>query len=377
MISVEIKGCIRKGKKTKDLVKSLKAGDIALIDHQDIDEVSAESLSAAKVRAVINAKRSISGRYPNRGPMILSKSGIPIIDNVGEEIFDILEDGSIVTIKDGDIWLEGSLVARGRLLSEEEICLETEKSRDNIGEELERFIFNTLDYAKQETDLVLGELKLPEIRTKIERRPVLVVVRGSSFKEDLKAVESYICEERPVLIGVDGGADALVEMGILPDIIIGDMDSVSDSTLKCGAEIIVHAYCDGKAPGLERVRSLGLDAAVLPSKGTSEDVAMLLAYEKGADLIVAVGTHSNLVDFLEKGRKGMASTFLVRLKVGSILVDAKGLSRLYRGKLRFTYPLLVILGAFIPLLAVLSFSPVGRQILDLFLLRLKVMLGII
>ena len=58
-------------------------------------------------------------------------------------------------------------------------------------------------------------------------------------------------------------------------------------------------------------------------------MAFLLAHEKRAELIVAVGTHGNLREFLDKGRSGMSSTFLVRLRVGEILVDAKGVSRIY------------------------------------------------
>ena len=159
------------------------------------------------------------------------------------------------------------------------------------------------------------------------------MVRGYHYKEDLQTLRHYIREYRPVLIGVDGGADALIEAGYKPDLIVGDMDSVSDATLRCGAEIVVHAYRDGSAPGLERVRKLGVEPVVFPATGTSEDVAMLLADDKGAALIVAVGTHATLVEFLDKGRSGMASTFLTRLRVGGKLVDAKGVSRLYRSRI--------------------------------------------
>ncbi len=163
-------------------------------------------------------------------------------------------------------------------------------------------------------------------------------MRGYHYKEDLQTLRHYIREYRPVLIGVDGGADALIEAGHQPDLIVGDMDSVSDDALRCGAEIVVHAYRDGRAPGLERVRALGVEPVVFPATGTSEDVAMLLADDKGASLIVAVGTHVTLVEFLDKGRSGMASTFLTRLRVGGKLVDAKGVSRLYRARISSLQP---------------------------------------
>ena len=94
----------------------------------------------------------------------------------------------------------------------------------------------------------------------------------------------------------------------------------------------MHAYRDGRAPGSERLERLGVESIEFPATGTSEDVAMLLADSKGASLIVAVGTHNSLVEFLDKGRSGMASTFITRLRVGAKLVDAKGVGRLYRSR---------------------------------------------
>ena len=126
-----------------------------------------------------------------------------------------------------------------------------------------------------------------------------------------------------MLVGVDGGADALLDEGYLPDLIVGDMDSVSDRALETAlrrrgepTEIVLHAYADGHAPGKARLERLGVPYTTVRSAGTSEDVAFLLAHEKRADLIVAVGTHGNLREFLDKGRSGMSSTFLVRLAGG-------------------------------------------------------------
>jgi uncharacterized membrane-anchored protein len=170
----------------------------------------------------------------------------------------------------------------------------------------------------------------------------------------------YIREYRPILVGVDGGADALIEVGYTPDVIVGDMDSVSDHALRCGAEVVVHAYADGRAPGLQRVQDLGVAAVVFPAAGTSEDVALLLADEKGAALIVAVGTHATLVEFLDKGRQGMASTFLTRLRVGGKLVDAKGVSRLYRRRISTWSLVLLIASTLATMAAAVFVSSAGR-----------------
>lgn len=371
-----IKGVARTDRRTKDLVKRLRPNEIAVIDHEDIDEVSAEALLAARVKAVVNARKSMSGRYPNLGPGKLCDAGVYILDDVGDIVMTSIKEGDEVEIVKNLILKGGKVIGVGKVLGKDAIEKKLEETKQNITTELENFVQNTLEYASKETSLILGDLAIPETRTNFKEKHVLVVVRGPDYKDDLSAIQSYIEEVSPVIIGVDGGADALREMGYNPDVIIGDMDSISDETLRCGAEIIVHAYPDGKAPGLKRVEELGLDGSIFPAPGTSEDLALLLAYEKGADLIVAVGTHSNMIDFLEKGRKGMASTFLVRLKVGSILVDAKGVNKLYRGRMRLRYLLQVSFAALIPVVIVVAVSDPIRQLLRLIFMQFKVMLGI-
>jgi uncharacterized membrane-anchored protein len=226
-----------------------------------------------------------------------------------------------------------------------------------------------MTYLREEKDLLLEGVGVPEVRTTFEGRHVLIVVRGYDYRDDLVALRSYISENRPLLIGVDGGADALLENGYVPDIILGDMDSCSDAALSCGAELVVHAYRDGRAPGLERIKKLGLEAVVFPVLGTSEDAAMLLADSKGAQLIVAVGTHASLVEFLDKGRSGMASTFLTRLRVGPKLVDAKGVSRVYRSEVKGWHIVLLVLSALLALVTAMAFTDFGRQVGDLLLAR--------
>jgi len=370
-----IKARAKVDNKTKNLVKRLEIGEIAVISHMDIDEVAALSLVKARAKAVINAQSSISGRYPNLGPGILCKQGITLIDNVGSEIMDIIKDDDLLEIRGEDIFLEGVLVGRGRVLSRQDVEKMTEKARENIEDELDSFIDNTLEYAKKEKMFILGEIKIPPVKSEIAGRHALVVVRGQDYKNDLNAIRSYIEEVRPVLIGVDGGGDALEEFGLVPDIIIGDMDSVSDKALKSCKEIIVHAYTDGRAPGMGRIKSLGLDAEIFSAPGTSEDIAMLLAYEKGAELIVAVGTHSNMIDFLEKGRKGMASTFLTRLKVGSRLVDAKGVNKLYKENIKARHIAGLVFAALIPVVVVGMMSPPFQQLFRLMSIRIKLLIG--
>jgi uncharacterized membrane-anchored protein len=238
------------------------------------------------------------------------------------------------------------------LLTEPDIETAMEDARAAIGTELERFADNTLEYVRREARLTFEPLALPPLRTKFAGRHALVVVRGHDYRSDLAALRSYIREYRPVLIGVDGGADALLEIGLKPDVIIGDFDSVSDAGLHCGAELVHHVHPDGRAPGRENLVAWRVDYFEFVAEGTSEDVAMLLAYESGSQLIVAVGTHATMVEFLDKGRRGMASTFLTRLRLGPALVDAKGVSRLYEGRVRRLDMVLLVGAAVLAMVAV-------------------------
>lgn len=372
-----IRGRARVDRRTKNLVKRLQPHDIAVIDHEGIDKLAAEALVASRPRAVINCSSSVSNEYPNSGPMIIVEAGIHLLDTVGAAFIDRVPEGSLLEIVNDTVYYDGRVAARGRIMTPDIIDTELEATRGRLDEVLERFVENTLTYARREVGLLTGDqIEIPEVSARIKGRHALVVVRGDNYRDDLRAIHSYIREVRPVLIGVDGGADALREFGLTPDIVIGDMDSVEDRTLTAAREIIVHAYPSGRAPGLQRVRRLGLKAKVFAAPGTSEDIAMLLAYEKGAALIVAVGTHSNLFDFLEKGRKGMASTFLVRLKVGSRLIDARGVSQLYRSPLRPKHVAMIVLAASVPLAAVLVMAPATRELLWLLYIQFRVFLGI-
>ncbi len=357
-------GVMRVDRRTKNLTKRLEPGDIAIIDHRDLDRVSAEALVAARPCAVVNASRSISGRYPNLGPEIILEAGIPLLDNVGDGLLAKVKEGQVGRLDGEHLLASGSVVATGERLHLDQVREAMVEARLGLSEQLEAFAANTMDYLVKERDLLIEGSGNISLRTSFVDRHALIVVRGYHYREDLQMLRSYIREYRPVLVGVDGGADALLEEGHTPDLIVGDMDSVSDLGLRCGAEVVVHAYRDGRAPGLERVKALGIDPVVLPATGTSEDVAMLLADDCGAELIVAVGTHATLVEFLDKGRAGMASTFLTRLRVGSKLVDAKGVSRLYRSRISNRSLVGMLFGGLLALLAALGSTPAGTAALQ-------------
>jgi uncharacterized membrane-anchored protein len=363
-------------RKTKHLVRRLQPDDIAIIDHVDLDRVAAEELIESGVRVVVNVRESQSGRYPNPGPLVLVRGGVRLIDAPGSDLFEQVSDGEPLTVRGAGLWRNGACLVEGRSLEEPELAALLREQRSRVTGALEAFADNTMRYLRDEGRLLAEGIDFPALQTRFRDRHALVVARGPRYKEDLRIVRPYIRDFKPVLIGVDRGADALLEAGYRPDVIVGDLDSVSDETLRCGAEVLVHGYSDGRAPGAARAERLGVPHRVVQATGISEDVALLLPYEKGAELIVAVGTHLNLIEFLERSRAGMSSTFVTRLKVGEILVDAKGVSRLARPRAG-AWPLVVICLAGLTAIAVsVAASPGLRHAIQLLDLRLRDLLGI-
>jgi uncharacterized membrane-anchored protein len=367
----EIVAVARVGRRTKDLVKRLEPGEIAVIDHEDLDRVAGDGLVEAGVVAVVNGAASISGRYPNQGPLRVVQSGIVLVDHVGSDLLDRIEDGETIRVVGGEIWRDDELLATGAVLDRDGIETAMEEARATIGAELERFAENTLEYVRREAKPMFEPIVVPPLVTQFRGRHALVVVRGHDYKDDLRALRPYIRQYRPALIGVDGGADALIENGFKPDVIIGDFDSVSERALHIAPDLVHHVHPDGRAPGRENLLEWGVPYHEFVVEGTSEDVAMLLAWEAGATLIVAVGTHATMVEFLDKGRPGMASTFLTRLRLGPILVDAKGVSRLYEGRVRRLDWILLVGSAVVVMIVVALVSEPIHTLLDGFRLTLR------
>lgn len=370
-----VRGDVRLGKRTKDLVKRLKTGEIAVIDHADLDRIAAEDLGSSGVVAVINVAPFSTDRYPNIGPLVLARAGVIMVEATTGDLFGQLRDGDEIELVGGTVRRKGEELARGTRPTLVELEARLAAQRSQIDVAIAEFATNTIQHVREESELLSGEIDLPKTRTKFADHHVLIVVRGPGYREDLAALNSYMRDVRPLIIAVDGGADAVLDAGFKPDVILGDMDSATDKALECGAELIVHAYSDGSAPGQERLIEAGHEHLVIPAPGTSQDVAMLLAHEKGAKLIVSVGAHFNLVEFLDKNRAGMSSTFLTRLRVGETLIDAKGVSRLYQpglGRLGIAGFLLAFL---VLAIIVIAASPGLDNVFDLLWLKIKDAIG--
>jgi uncharacterized membrane-anchored protein len=369
-----VSGTARVDRRTGSLLRRLRPGDIAVIDHLDLDGATAQALVDRQVVAVVNASSFISGRYPNLGPDLLARSGVLMIDDVGSDVFGALSDGTTARLHDGSVLVGDREVASGRVLSADEVTALMQDARTGIATQLQSFTHNTTEFLRREQDLLLHGRGVPSTRTRIAGRPVVVVVRGYDYREDLRRLRRFIREQHPVLVGVDAGADALRSAGHTPDIVVVGEEglaqgsganeqegTVSDAVLRGTREVVLHADSSGRAVGSDRLKRLGVRYQTLAAAGASEDVALLLADVHGASLVVTVGTHATLDEFLDRQRSGLASTFLTRLRVGPKLVDAKSVPQLYAGRVRVWHLVLVLLAGLLALAAAVAVTPVGAE----------------
>jgi uncharacterized membrane-anchored protein len=356
-----VTGTARLDRRTWSAVKRIRPGDIAVIDHVDIDRGAAEALVDAGVAAVVNIAPSVSGRYPCLGPGLLVDAGVVLVDNVGADAFTAVNDGDVIRV-DGDCVYRGDdLVATGVRQTRESVAAALETSRDGLASQLEAFSANAIEHLRREQALLLDGTGVPDVRTSFEDRPVLVVSRAYEFRRDLASLRTYIRENAPVLIGVEGGADALLEAGYRPTMVVGDVSEVSEAALRSGAEIVARAGADGRVVSRDRLERLGLTHTEFATGGTSEDAAILLAHTHGAALIVLAGSHASLVEFIDRGRSGMASSFLTRAAVGPTVVDAKAVAALYRNRVRGWLVLLLVVLSVAMVSAAIFATPVGQD----------------
>ncbi|MGI8666185.1 MAG: putative cytokinetic ring protein SteA [Jatrophihabitans sp.] len=346
-------GVTRLDRRAGRLLHRLHAGDIAVIDIADLDRSTADALVAAKVAAVVNAQQSISGRYPNLGPQVLIAHDVPLLDAVGTEIFAEVKEGARLRLE-GDVLYAGERpVAHGVRQDAESVRQAMQEAKAGLATQLEAFASSTQQHMLREKELLLDGVGLPELRTRFRGRHVLLVAKEYDYRADLKALKHYIREFRPVLVGVNGGADVLCEAGYQPDLVIGELDNVSDAALRDAGEVVAHADQHGRLTGLARVQDLRIEPVIFATSGTGEDAAMLIAEAGGAKLIVTVGMRATLEEFLDSGRGGMASTVLTRLKLGGRLVDAKAAAQLFQTRISAVTVVLLAVAALLAISVVL------------------------
>lgn len=354
---IAVEGVARVDERTRDVIARVRPGEVAVIDHEDLDRASVEAFLRAKVVAVVNASACISGRFPNLAPLLLVAAGIAVVDRCGREALTAIEEGVDIRVAGGVVYIGDRAVVHGERQSLDSMESRLSEAKLHLGAELERLAEGTIEFLREERDLLVEGVRIPECDVDFEGRHCLVVVRHLDWRQDLESLMGYIKDRRPVLIGVDAGADALVEVGLQPDLILGDPNAVGADTLTCGAEIIVMVRAGEPPAGLGRLQDLGIPHRVFDSRGDATDAAMLMAYERGAELIVAVGTQASPVEFIERGRADAAASLLARMRVGGVLVDAKAVRRLFAVGIRPRHVLLLILAAFVAMLVIAAVSP--------------------
>ncbi len=359
-----VTGPARLDRRTHSLVRRIRSGDIAVIDHVDIDRTAAVALVEAGVRAVINVAPSISGRYPNLGPETLVQAGVLLVDQVGPEVFAAFSDGDWIRVDGENIYRGDDLVASGVLQTPESIASALKSSEAGMASQLEAFSADAVEFLRREQAVLLDGEGVPTATSSIEGRPVVVVVRAFDYKQDLAALTTFLRESSPVLIGVDYGADALLDAGLRPDLVVTDLEQVSDAALRCGAEVVARVPGDHRARGGERMDRLGVSHSTFVTDASSEDAALLIAHANRASLIVMVGSHSSLVEFLDRGRSGMATSFLTRAAVGPTVVHAQAVARLYKHRVSGWLVLLLLLVGAAFVAASIATTPVGQDWLD-------------
>ena len=366
-----VSGTIRSDRRLTTVLRKARPGDIVVIDHLDLDRTYAEALLDHGVGAVVNASPFISGRYPNLGPELLAGAGVVLVDEAGPEIFKQVKDGAKGRVHDGVLYVAERPVASGRPLALDDVREQMDNAREGISSQLQSFAHNTAEFLRREQALLLHGQGVPELRTRMEGRPVVVVVRDFDHEADLRRMRRFIREQRPVLVGVDGGADALLAVKLPPDLVVvgeGGFSSgalpgqaVSDTALTKAGEVLLHADASDRVVGSERLDRLGVRPQRISASGSTEDIALLVADIKGASLIVTVGTHATLDEFLDRQRSGLSSTFLTRLKVGPRTVDAKSIPQLYAGRVRLWHLLLVLLVGLLAVALAVAATPMGEQ----------------
>jgi len=324
-----VEGPARIGRLTKALVHRLRPGDIAVIAHTDLDELAAQDLASCGVAAVLDTRDSATGRLPVRGPRVLLDAGVPLVDRLDPELLELLDDGDAVTVRGGEVLRGDRVLATGRQVTPEVARACAQAAELELACALREFGANTLRHAAAELELLVEPIDVPDVDVCLKGRPCVVLARGPGYREDFSWVARRLSLRREAaLIAVDGAADWALACGWRPDLLVGDMDSASVAALRCGARLVVHASVGGDAPGARRLDALGLRGVMLRCRGTSVDAALLLAAELGASPIVALGIPRGALDYLERGRAGVASSWLVRLRLGDRIIDATGLARL-------------------------------------------------
>lgn len=356
-------GAARVDRRTSAALLRAHPGDVLVLAHQDMDRETAHAIVARGVVAVVNTRPFISGRYPNLGPQVLTDAGVVLLEVPDEQLLGTLRDGRTVRVHDDRLWVGDEVVASGRTLTADGVVEEMELARSGLVSQLQSFTHNATEFLRREQDVLLHGLGVPRLSAPIAQRPVLVVAGGPTLAAELRGLRAFVAEQRPVVIGVDTGLDALVGARIKAHAaVVGPrgLADASDAALRWASEVVLHTDRTDRVVGAERLEALRVRPLRFGSDATTEDLALLLADLGEASVVVCAGTHATLDEFLDRQRTGLASTFLTRLRLGPRLVDADAIPVLYAGRVRRRHLALVLLVGILALAVAVATTPVGN-----------------
>jgi uncharacterized membrane-anchored protein len=361
------------GRRTTELLPRLGSGDIAVLDHLDIDGPTAEALVDAGVVAVLNRSAMISGRFPNRGPQILLDAGVVLVDQLtstsARGLPEAIPDGSRIQLTaDGSVLLEGNSVAQGRILGADDIDAQLTAARAGLATQLTTLTHTSAEFLRREEALLLHGDGVPRLRTRIDGRPVVVIAHGPDDAAELRLLRRYLREVHPVVIAVaEGGVEVALAAGLRPDVIVLDSraeDLPSARALRGARDVVVTEAPGGVRAGgaaSERFDRVGVRRVSMQTTAAPADAALLLADARGSGPIIGVGVRGTLEEFLDGSRDGLGSGYMTRLKVGSRLVDARAVPMLYSGQLRARHAYLVLLIGLVAVAAAIASTQIGHQ----------------
>ncbi len=363
-----VTGTARVGTPTSSVLPLLRPGDIAVIDHVDLDRDTATALVEAGVRAVVNAAPMISGRYANLGPEVLAEAGVLLVHQVGKDGIGRIQDDQQIRLLDGVVYAvlpdgQDEEIASGRAIDLDEVHHEMDRAHGDLVAHIDALAHPTGDSPRREQELLLGGRGLPDTTTQLAGRPVVVVARTDHA--DLQAIGPFVREQAPVVVAVGACANDLLGLSWAPDVVVvtaGDPGSMpSADALRVATDVVLMAPRGSSLAEQATIEAVASAPHLVDSSATAEDLALLLAYHHDAALIVGVGLGARLEDFLGGQSAARTSSFATRLKVGDRLVDAAAVRALYAGRPASGQVALVVLAGIVALIAAISVTPVGHD----------------
>jgi len=353
-------GTLRAGRPTRSLLPRLRTGDIAVIDHVDLDRPTAQRMLDAGVVAVVNAQPMSSGRFPNLGPQLLAEAGVVLVDSVGDAGFATLADGRAARVDGGIVYDGEQRLTSGRVVDQDQVQLEMAQAREGMATQLQTLTHTSTELIRREQGVLLHGIDLPVLDTRLQDRAVLVVASGAETASQLRRMRTYLREQRPTVVATASAVATVRAAGLRADVIIvgADEDLPDAKSLRAAKDVVLCGLTTSHDDSLAR---LGSAPHRVPTSLGSRDIALVIAQAGAPRVLIAAGMGMDLADLLDRDRGGAAGAFLSRLAVGPQVVDAGAVPSLYSGKVRGWHILLALIICVVVVAAAIATTDIGQD----------------